>query len=348
MYSPRILRSTWQQYQKGKRFITAILLVTCALVCMVFTIVKIPQIMIAHRHLPLTPKEQLDAEAAIRSSFIQMLGGAVLVSGLYFTARGFRLTREGHITDRYSKAIEQLGNENADVRVGGIYALERIMHDSANDRETIVDVLTTYIREHTKSGHRTPSPDKITADVQAALYVLGRRSNSDKELKRLDFYHSGLNDADLAGGDFRRAMFYYSLLDGATFSGAKLNDAGLSFCKARGAAFTDCVARHANFVNAIYVRGWFLAADLTGCDFYGCDLSGSDFGRRYAELGDPPLPPAIVTGARFTNAKLAGTILRGVDLSTVTGITPEQLREAVTDSNTTLPLRWRGPEDEEG
>jgi uncharacterized protein YjbI with pentapeptide repeats len=83
-----------------------------------------------------------------------------------------------------------------------------------------------------------------------------------------------------------------------------------------------------------------LDADLTDADFYGCDLSGSDFGRRYQESGDPPLPPAVVTNARFTKAKLTKTNLRGVDLRTVRGLTPDQLREAITDQNTLMPERW--------
>ena len=86
------------------------------------------------------------------------------------------------------------------------------------------------------------------------------------------------------------------------------------------------------------INGWFLAADLTDADFYGCDLTNSDFGRRYAERGDPPLPPAILTRARFTNAKLSGTILRRVDFRTVTGLTSEQLSEAVTDEKNLAAL----------
>jgi len=324
-----------------------VILLAFAAICLVVAVIALPEVIVRLRRLPLAPKDQLDAEAAIRAALIQLLGGLVLAVGLYFTARGFRLTREGHITDRYSKAIEHLGNQNADVRIGGIYALERIARDSMADRETIVDVLATYVREHTKIGHRTPSEEKIGADVQAALYVLARRPNAEGGAKRLDFYHSGLNDADLSGGDFRNAMFDYGRLDGASFSGARLNGADLSFCRAQGAAFTNSSARDAHFVNAEYKRGWFLAADLTDSDFYGCDLRGSDFGRRYAEEGDPPLPPAILTRARFTNAKLAGTILRGVDLSTVRGLTPEQLAEAVTDKNTLLPLRWRIPGEDD-
>ena len=37
------------------------------------------------------------------------------------------------MTDRYTKAIEQLGSDKLDVRIGGIYALERIALDSDKD-----------------------------------------------------------------------------------------------------------------------------------------------------------------------------------------------------------------------
>src|SRR5205823_3729030 len=41
------------------------------------------------------------------------------------------LTRQGQIADRFTKAIEQLGSQNnLDVRLGGIYALEQIARDS--------------------------------------------------------------------------------------------------------------------------------------------------------------------------------------------------------------------------
>jgi hypothetical protein len=32
----------------------------------------------------------------------------------------YRITERGHLTDRYSKAIEQLGNDKLDVRLGGL------------------------------------------------------------------------------------------------------------------------------------------------------------------------------------------------------------------------------------
>ena len=44
-----------------------------------------------------------------RIAVIQALGGAALIIALYFTAKTLRTTQEGQITDRFTKAINQLG-----------------------------------------------------------------------------------------------------------------------------------------------------------------------------------------------------------------------------------------------
>jgi hypothetical protein len=232
---------------------------------LIWLILVTPEVLIDKRQLPLSPKELLDAESGIRSSMIQIVGGLALLTGLYFTARGLRLTREGHITDRYAKAIDQLGHENLDVRLGGIFALERLARDSATDSGVVLEVLTAFIREHTRESVSVPSKEVVTADVQAALKVIGRATNRNLD-DRLDFYHCGLNDAQLSG-DFSNSMFYYSRLFDTSFAGAKLSYAGLSFCSAERAAFSSADAGGADFVNATYVNSWFLNANLGGPTF---------------------------------------------------------------------------------
>jgi len=64
-------------------------------------------------------------------AILAVLGAGV---GLAYTARTYRLSREGHLTDRYTKAVEQLGSDKIEVRLGGIYALERLMRDSPTDQ----------------------------------------------------------------------------------------------------------------------------------------------------------------------------------------------------------------------
>jgi hypothetical protein len=57
-----------------------------------------------------------------------------------------KLTERGQVTDRYTKAIDQLDSKALAVRLGGLYALERIAHDSPDDRPMIAEVLSAYAR----------------------------------------------------------------------------------------------------------------------------------------------------------------------------------------------------------
>lgn len=75
-----------------------------------------------------------------RGRLLTLGAGLVAVGALRFTARSFVLSREGQVTDRYTKAIEQLGSDKLDVRIGGIYALERVARDSTGDHPTVMEV----------------------------------------------------------------------------------------------------------------------------------------------------------------------------------------------------------------
>ncbi|MCP2166918.1 Pentapeptide repeat-containing protein [Goodfellowiella coeruleoviolacea] len=53
---------------------------------------------------------------------------------------------ERRITELYTKAVEQLGSDKAPVRLGGLYALERLAQANEEHRQTIVDVICAYLR----------------------------------------------------------------------------------------------------------------------------------------------------------------------------------------------------------
>ncbi|WP_225827097.1 pentapeptide repeat-containing protein [Streptomyces naphthomycinicus] len=53
---------------------------------------------------------------------------------------------ERRITELYTRAVEQLGNDKAPVRLGGLYALERLGQAVPVHRQTIVDVICAYLR----------------------------------------------------------------------------------------------------------------------------------------------------------------------------------------------------------
>src|SRR5215470_7702908 len=107
----------------------------------------------------LESKERFDRVNEARKTLATILGGIVLLAGFFGTWQNLkvaqetlRVSQEGQITDRFTKAIEQLGAVNADgvkkmvVRLGGIYALERIANESERDHWPIMEVLCTYVR----------------------------------------------------------------------------------------------------------------------------------------------------------------------------------------------------------
>ncbi len=56
------------------------------------------------------------------------------------------MMRSSGASPSYTKAVEQLGNDKAPVRLGGLYALERLAQDNRAHRQTIVDVICAYLR----------------------------------------------------------------------------------------------------------------------------------------------------------------------------------------------------------
>src|SRR5690606_7462200 len=59
------------------------------------------------------------------------------------------LAEQGQITERFTKAVEQLGSSEISIRLGAIYALERIAKDSERDLTTIMETLAAFVRERT-------------------------------------------------------------------------------------------------------------------------------------------------------------------------------------------------------
>lgn len=53
---------------------------------------------------------------------------------------------ERRITEQYNAAVEQLGHEKAAVRLGAVYSLERLAQEHVGHRQTVVDVLCSYLR----------------------------------------------------------------------------------------------------------------------------------------------------------------------------------------------------------
>lgn len=195
-----------------------------------------------------------------------------------------------------------MGSEQLEVKLGGIYALERIARDSEKDHWSIMEVLTAYVRENAPwptnarsearkklpwvkvKDQETSSQDKgkreeeegtrikPDSDIQAILTVLGRRQ---RKHENPDDHRLDLRETDLRGADLREAH-----LEGAVLREAHLKEAKLD------------------------------RAHLEGANLYEAHLEGANLGRAHLE------------GADLTGAK---------------GLTEWQIRQAIIDKKTKLP-----------
>lgn len=256
---------------------------------------------------------RLGLETEARKTLVLILGGAALIAVLYLNVQTHRLALESYTTDRLTRAIDQLGEKELELRLGGIYALERIAHESDSHHWGVMEVLTAYVRERApgKDGRlakETQPAPKLAPDIQAVLTVLGRRARSYKkgEDQRLDLRDVNLRRANLRSGN----------LKGAILSDAHLEEAALSDARLDGAVLREAHLKGADLSGAVLKEAFLSKAHLEGAN----------------------LSKAQVEGAIFSGAHLEGANLTGV-----TGLTREQIEAAITDEKTRFPAFLHTP-----
>jgi hypothetical protein len=234
------------------------------------------------------------------------------------------LNQEGQITERFTRAIDQLGSGQLEIRIGGIYALERIARDSQRDYGSIVEILTAYVRQRApwepemgKNGikNKLVLNDHLAPDIQAAMVVLGRRRIPEKPLLELNLSYTDLAHGNFYSGQFEGTIFVGSNLQFASFNGANLRSAYLISADCTDSFFEETNLRHAKLGNGLF----------TGASFQRSDLSGANFSK------------ANLVGALFE-----GAILHGADLSEAL-IQEKQLKDVKTDKATLWPRSYVDP-----
>ena len=211
---------------------------------------------------------------------------------------------ERRITELYTKAVEQPGNDKAPVRLGGLYALERLAQDNPAQRQTIVNVICAYLRMPFAPEAPGEVPDKaaqapgdiwqqerqvrltaqrILADHLRVDWFEGQPAAgppgpgfwpdmhldlTGATLIELNFYRVVVADARFAGATFAgTAHFYGAVFGGASFHDAKFTE-DASFSRA---VFTGRV----DFSDAtIAGKSWFSQASF-GRDV---DFNDASFG----------------------------------------------------------------------
>jgi len=265
-------------------------------------------------------------------------GGAVIVN-VYFAGRRAEAMEETakaanknaetanqkQITERFSKAIEQLGSDKPEVILGGIYTLERIARDSKPDQWTIMEVLTAFVRQNAPiiKENKSQSPEdqekllKLRISIQACLTVIAERKHPDLENKRLDLTEVNISGLNLKGLN----------LKGFNFTGANLTEAKLYKADLTGANLTGAKLTGANLTLADLTLADLTGADLTGAKLKEADLALADLTE--ADLTEANLTVANLIGAYLTKANLIGAYRLEQDWITKVLLTEADLERAI-------------------
>jgi uncharacterized protein YjbI with pentapeptide repeats len=215
----------------------------------------------------------------------------------------------------------------------------RVDEPNAVDQRHVVELLSAFIRAHTAApGPLSPDTGtpELTADVQAALTVLGRRANSDKtgfgtdpKYGIVDLRRAHLEGARLECIQLEGARMQCAHLEGAHLEGAHLDHAHLEGAHLNGAHLGAVL--DGKYVNGAVLNG----ANLNGANLTDAHLEDSYIGH------DTQMDGANLTGAHLGGVHLgSGDVSIGADLSSTVGLKTESLQCAYVDGSEDSPTTF--------
>ncbi|AFZ27852.1 putative low-complexity protein [Cylindrospermum stagnale PCC 7417] len=324
----------------------------------------------------LEPEKRIDSGIKALTTIGASFGGIALLTNAYYASRTAKaandnakaanenaeIARDKQITERFAKAIELIGNERLEVKLGGIYALEQIAKDSPEKYHwTIMEVLTAFVRENapvkkvaeedegeipklrtdiqaalTVIGRRNAEEDegkrpKLRTDIQAALTVIGRRNyEKEKENQRIDLSNIDIRDANLDKAHLEKASLYQANLQEAVLSEANLQEASLYQANLQEAVLSEANLQGANLCQANLQRASLSKANLQRAFLYQANL-------QRAFLYQANLQEAVLSEANLQGANLYQAKLQGAKFTSAKNLTSQQIESAEGDENTILP-----------
>ena len=270
-----------------------------------------------------------------------------------------RADRERRITESFAKAVEQLGSDKLETRLGAIYTFERIARESEREYWPIMETLTAFVRERAPWPPPPPPSERPTSvvqqprprgiapetidekhitcvrveetqdsqpppatDIQAVLSVLGRRNETAPKQYREE--RAAERRLDLTKTDLR----------GANLRGAHLEEANLRGAQLAGAHLWGAHLTGADLQRAHLEGAGLQEANLEGAFLVGVNLKGADLQRAHLE-------GAFLLG--FAGPHLGGAVIWEARLEGATGLTQEQVNSAYGNEKTMLPDGLKRP-----
>ncbi len=254
--------------------------------------------------------------------------------------------QKGLLNERYQQGAEMLGNDVLSVRLGGIYALQRLAEEHPEQYHIQIARLFCAFARHPTQG-KPPGSEQSTGDSGPAMseaeeqmkHLLDRLRPVPWSLMREDV------KAVIEAISFRRRSCI--ALERAAYYSLDLQGANLASMHGMGDL------SNADLSGANLASTYLLNVNLSDAKLFFVDLSN-------ALLVKANLSGAHFSGANLSDARLSGANLSGTELQGVENLTQKQLDQAradprkppklegTVDAETGLPLVWCGkPLDDE-
>lgn len=348
------MNNSTDKFAKIKKIFSAsfpVILVLVILAIFIVALWKIPQWQVSNLSYGINDSIKLaELEDKFRSTIAQILGGFVIVIGLYLTHRrvsatekNLLVTQEGQITERFTRAIEHLGKDQLEFKLGGIYALERIANESEVDHWPIMEILCAYVRKNSPISLESEliSGSELSVDIQAALTVIVRRNKKHEKdvfIKKFDLSNSYLVGSNLSAPGLLVVDFVGANFSNSNISNSDLSLLDLSVSDLSNSTISNSDLSFIDLSTSDITNVNFSHSELSGSNICEADLSNSNLSNatlRDASLLDSNLTNANLSGAVLTGANLTDAILSGADLTNA-NLTDANLSGAVlTGANLT-------------
>ena len=293
-----------------------------------FLLTELPQ-----RNVPVKVDEDIKRRADVINSnrenvlkVVQTVAGLGFIATAYLAWRNSQLAEDKNVTDRFSKAVEMLADEKLEMRLGGIYSLERIARDSKEDHPVVMEVLTAFVRDRAgktedvqhgsfvssfiaqqqSQGADEKAATKPSQDIQSALTVIGRR-NIKNDQQRIN-----LAGTNLQGADLRKAHLEGAYLKGVHLEGANLWKAHLEEANLWKAHLEEATLWKAHLEGATLSEAHLEGATLSEAHLEEANLWGAHLEKAY--LTEAHLEKANLWGAHLERANLRGAHLERANL----------------------------------
>lgn len=145
--------------------------------------------------------------------------------------------RERRVVDLFTKGLERLGADKEEVRVGGLYALERLADSEPSLREQVIDVVCTFLRANARTRKATDPVGSLAEACQNLL--IDHLAYNSAHAHHKTYWKVEL--LSLSGAFLDNGFFAAARVDTMHFRSAVFSN---------GADFDDAIIRGANFSRA--------------------------------------------------------------------------------------------------